>query len=147
MMKPIDGDAVLKVLAPQVLVNKGIRFAGLRSGRTIELARLLLIRVLEETPVLKNVVLLPCNIGDTVYEAIFTTDGKGSHICERVCCGIHIADKVSKWRYDVPVRYLVFRNEGCHSIRIRMDELGKTLFLTRAEAEIALRKGKKENAE
>jgi len=91
-----------------------------------------------------NVIILPCDIGDTIYEAIFTKDGTGSHICERICSGVHVSDKVTRWMSEKPVRYFIFKVEGGHSIRIRMDELGKTLFLTREEAEAALRKGRKE---
>lgn len=143
-MRLINADAVLNVLNPQQLANKGSHFAGLRNGRTIELARLLLVRLLEDAPTLKNVIELPCNIGDTVYVAVFTTDGTGSHICERICSGIHISEKVTRWRHETPVRYLILKTDDGYSIRIRMDELGKTLFLTREEAEAALRKGRKE---
>lgn len=100
-------------------------------------------KLIEEAPAVnRHVIVLPCNIGDTIYEAIFLKDGTGSHIKRLICCGIHIADKVTRWRSEKPVRYLVFRTAGNHSIRIRMEELGKTLFLTSEEAEAALMKGK-----
>ena len=102
---------------------------------------------LDAENVFHNVMILPCNIGDTIYEAFFTTDGTGSHICGYTCSGIHIAEKVTRWRSEKPVRYFVLKTAEGHSIRIRMDELGKTLFLTRAEAEAALRKGRKDYAE
>lgn len=102
---------------------------------------------LDAENVFHNVMILPCDIGDTIYEAFFTKDGTGSHICEYICSGIHIADKVTRWRSDKPVRYFVLKTAEGHSIHVRMDKLGKTLFLTREEAEAALRKGRKDHAE
>lgn len=99
---------------------------------------------LDTEDVFKNVLILPCNIGDTIYEAFFTTDGTGSHICEYTCSGIHIAEKVTRWKSEKPVRYFVLKTAEGHSIHVRMDKLGKTLFLTREEAEAALRKGWKD---
>lgn len=90
---------------------------------------------------------IPCNIGDTVYVVVFTTDGTGSHICERICSGIHISDKVTRWRHESPVCYLVLKTDDGYSIRIRMDEIGKSLFFTREDAEAALRKGRMHDAE
>ncbi len=94
-----------------------------------------------------NAVPIPCHIGDTVYVAVFTTDGTGSHICERICSGIHISEKVTRWRHETPVRYLVLKTDDGYSIRIRMDEIGKSLFFTREDAEAALRKGRIQDAE
>lgn len=94
-----------------------------------------------------NAIPIPCNIGDTVYSVVFTTDGTGSHICERICSGIHISDKVTRWRHESPVRYLVLKTDDGYSIRIRMDEIGKSLFFTREDAEAALRKGRMHDAE
>ncbi|MBO7172352.1 MAG: hypothetical protein J6V52_05315 [Bacteroidaceae bacterium] len=98
-------------------------------------------KLMEAAPAAQNVIVLPCNIGDTLYEAVFFKDGTGSHIKWYTCCGIHIADKVTRWQYEKPVNYLVSRTEEGHSIKIRMEQLGKTLFLTREEAEDALKKG------
>lgn len=102
---------------------------------------------LDAEDVFHNVMILPCDIGDTIYEAFFTKDGTGSHICEYTCSGIHIAEKVTRWRSDKPVRYFVLKTAEGHSIHVRMDKLGKTLFLTREEAEEALRKGRKDHEE
>lgn len=85
-----------------------------------------------------NAIPIPCNIGDIVYVLVFTTDGSGSHICERVCSGIHVSEKVTRWRHETPIRYLVLKTEGGYSIRIRMDEIGKSLFFTREDAEAAI---------
>lgn len=90
---------------------------------------------------------IPCNIGDTVYVAVFAADGSGSHICERICSGIHISDKVTRWRHESPVHYLVLKTDDGYSIRIRMDEIGKSLFFTREDAEAALQKGRMHDAE
>lgn len=145
-MRPIDGDSLLNILNPQSLANRGFRFAGVRSGRTIELAKLLLIKLLEDTPTLKNIILMPCDIGDTIYEVIFTKEGTGSHIRGLICSGIHIAEKVTRWHLEMPCRYIVVKTPEGHSLRLRMDELGKTLFLTREDAEAAMRKGRKDCA-
>ncbi len=97
--------------------------------------------IIENAPTV-NAVMIPCNIGDTVYVAVFAVDGTGSHICERICSGIHISEKVTRWKCETPVRYLILKTDDGRSIRIRMDEIGKTLFFTRSEAEDALRNGK-----
>lgn len=85
-----------------------------------------------------NAIPIPCNIGDIVYVVVFTADGSGSHICEYVCSGIHISEKVTRWRHETPMRYLVLKTDGGYSIRIRMDEIGKSLFFTREDAEAAV---------
>ncbi len=99
---------------------------------------------IENAPTI-NAVMIPCNIGDTVYVAVFATDGTGSHICKRICSGIHISEKVTRWKRETPVRYLVLKTDDGRCTRIRMDEIGKTLFFTRSEAEDALRKGRPRN--
>lgn len=145
-MRPIDADGLM--LEPdQHNVMNGVPFVGRRNGRTLEMVKLLLKEMIHSAPTLKNVIVLPCNIGDTIYETFFTTDGTGSHICGYICSGIHIADKVTRWRSDKPVRYFVLKTAEGHSIHVRMDKLGKTLFLTREGAEAALRKGRKDHAE
>ena len=146
-MRPIDADAMMDVLDPQRLANKGFQFAGLRSGHTIRMARLLLIKLLENAPTLKNIILTPCDIGDIIYEVIFTKEGTGTHIRGLICSGIHIAEKVTRWNLEMPCRYLVVKTPEGHSLRLRMDELGKTLFLTREDAEAAMRKGRKDHEE
>ena len=87
------------------------------------------------------VIELPCNIGDPIYRVCFLKDGKGSHICEYKCAGIYITDKVTRWRKEKAVRYLVVRTQEGHAVRIRIDELGETFFVERAEAERRLRNG------
>ena len=87
------------------------------------------------------VIELPCNIGDPVYRVFFLKGGEGSHICKYRCAGIHIADKVTRWKREKPVQYLVLRTQEGHAVRISMDELGKEFFVDRAEAERRLRNG------
>lgn len=98
------------------------------------------VAAIDAAPTINNVIILPCNIGDTIYEACFLKDGTGSHIAEYICCGIHFADKVTRWRFEKPVRYLTLKTHEGHSIRVRMDEFRKTLFLTYDEAKAALQK-------
>jgi hypothetical protein len=138
-MRLIDADALLKV--PNVRKVE-------EYDETGEFISYLAVPVeaIEEAPTPQNVIVLPCNIGDTIYEAYFMKDSTGSHICEYICSGIHIADKVSRWQYEKPVRYLILKTYEGHSIRVGMDELGKTLFLTEDEAKAALQKGRKEHA-
>lgn len=140
-MRPIDADALADVY--KKVEEKYKRDGNLMGVLLSKYKR----EMLEDhflAPTLDNVIVLPCNIGDKIYEAHFMKDGTGSHICEYTCSGIHIADKVSRWRHEKPVRYLVIKTFGGRSIRARMDELGKTLFLKEDEAKAALQKGRKE---
>ena len=91
-----------------------------------------------------TVIEIPCNIGEPVYRVFNLKCGKGSHICEYLCAGIHIADKVTRWRKENAVRYLVLRTPEGHTVHVRMDELGKTIFVEREEAERRLLNGKNE---
>lgn len=62
MNKPhlFDANDLLATLNPQGMANRGYRFAGLRSGRTIELARLLLVKLLEDTASIDAVPVIRC---------------------------------------------------------------------------------------
>lgn len=140
----------LDALAEEIS-SLSMTITGLRAGKGVLRDFMMeyrksVLKIVDEAPTPQNVIVLPCNIGDTIYEAYFMKDGTGSHICEYICSGIHIADKVSRWRSEKPVRYLILKTFEGHSIRVGMDELGKTLFLTEDEAKAALQKGRKEHA-
>jgi len=78
-------------------------------------------KVLEEQGLLLR---LPCKVGDTVY----ITDGSSLNVKE-----IHIQDNL--------VKYFVARfNPNGMDVRFPFDNIGKTVFLTQAEAEEALKR-------
>ena len=87
-----------------------------------------------------RVVVLPCKVGDTVYmiERIFDIDnGVCDEICARKVIG-HGGNNLNKlW---------LIGSGGICNVSIFLSEFGKTVFLTRAEAERALQKmeGKKD---
>lgn len=69
---------------------------------------------------------LPCKVGDTVY---YIEDGE---ICELVV-----------YSYDIrPLQKFV---RSCNGTRLNFKQFGKTVFLTREEAEEALKKAGGEN--
>ena len=79
-----------------------------------------------------RVVVLPCKVGDTVYmiERIFDIDnGVCDEICARKVIG-HGGNNLNKlW---------LIGSGGICNVSIFVSEFGKTVFLTRAEAEKAL---------
>ncbi len=80
-----------------------------------------------------RVLVLPCKVGDTVYmiERIFDIDnGVCDEICARKVIG-HGGNNLNKlW---------LIGSGGICNVSIFVSEFGKTVFLTRAEAEKALR--------
>ena len=80
-----------------------------------------------------RVIVLPCKVGDTVYmiERIFDIDnGVCDEICARKVIG-HGGNNLNKlW---------LIGSGGICNVSIFVSEFGKTVFLTRAEAEKALR--------
>ena len=83
---------------------------------------------------LKNgVIILPCSIGDTVYYHKTLCDGKYTVVIEE----------------DTVKRFLINRIETLAIISfnhaLSCDDFGKTVFLTREEAENALEERKNEN--
>lgn len=87
---------------------------------------------------LGKIIELPCDIGDAVYLLHFAKNGVG-WITRVVCAGIHITDKVSRYYRDKPCEYLVVRSESCgFSNHVPLSKIGKTVFLSEAEARKAL---------
>lgn len=82
---------------------------------------------------------LPCKLGDTVYIMVYY-DNQPSHYYTGVVSGIHITDKKSNGAYSKRFNYLVVRFLSTDSLKhINFKEIGKTVFFSQEEAEIALK--------
>lgn len=112
----------------------------LKESKTLteQLALLKHIRELAEADKDGRVVVLPCKVGDTVYmiERIFDIDnGVCDEICARKVIG-HGGNKLNKlW---------LIGSGGICNVSIFVSEFGKTVFLTREEAEQAMEGGKEQ---
>lgn len=78
---------------------------------------------------------LPCKLGDTVYEVTRFKDGTKSYI-EGTCAGLHLMDEVG-FRKRPRKAYMVVRGASWSARHIDLDKLGKTLFLTLEEVRAA----------
>lgn len=79
-------------------------------------------------------IVLPCKMGDTIYEVI------GSYYIKSVVCAIHISDGSRNSRNHKSESYIVARNENTNYAKhYNINKIGKTVFLTRKEAEKALK--------
>lgn len=87
---------------------------------------------------LENAVILPCKVGDTVYKCVFQKNGKGSFVEYKVV-GFHLGEFPNS-RGQKRNEYLVIYHEVTDCIsHLNLKKLGKTVFLTREEAEQALK--------
>lgn len=90
-----------------------------------------------------RVIVLPCKVGNTVYiiEHIFDID---NGVCDEIC-----ARKVIGYGGNNLNKLWLIGSGGIGNISIFVSEFGKTVFLTREEAEKALaeREGKKDGNE
>ena len=84
-----------------------------------------------------GVILLPCKIGDPIYEVITCRNGS-KHILRGECAGIHMRDNKG-FRNITKKDYLIVRNGNSHSRHIDLDKLGVTLFTNREEAEAVVK--------
>lgn len=84
-----------------------------------------------------RVVVLPCKVGDTVYmiERIFDID---NGVCDEIC-----ARKVIGYGGNNLNKLWLIGSGGICNVSIFVSEFGKTIFLTREEAEKALEAMKK----
>ena len=80
---------------------------------------------------------LPCKVGDTVYRVIRGKKGRG-HIAPATVSGLHLGDTTRNRRYQKEYEYLVLRVDGGFCAHVNKKDIGKTVFLTREEAEKAL---------
>ena len=133
-------------LTPKEVTALGELFNyALKESKTLteQLALLEHIRELAEADKDGRVVVLPCKVGDTVYmiERIFDIDnGVRDEICARKVIG-HGGNNLNKlW---------LIGSGGICNVSIFVSEFGKTVFLTREEAERAIQEmeGKKNGNE
>lgn len=88
-----------------------------------------------------RLVVLPCKVGDTVYKPVVTSDG--------VPCIWPIKISYMDVNLGSPLleSYIIGTTENGAGITIIFREIGKTVFLTREEAENALRERNKQQEE
>ncbi len=82
----------------------------------------------------------PVAIGQKIYHVISYKYHVPSHINEETVVGLHLRDD-ENGRCTKHGEYMVTRNNG-YSSRIRMKEIGETVFFTRQEAEATLEERK-----
>lgn len=81
---------------------------------------------------------LPCKVGDWVYRVIRLKNGSG-HVAPAIVGGLHLADTTRNRRYQKEYEYIVLKGVfGGFIAHVNKKEFGKTVFLTREEAEKAL---------
>ena len=119
-------------LTEDTMINLAAQALGVEPRRLRELA---------EAEKDRRLVVLPCKVGDTVYmiERIFDIDnGVCDEICARKVIG-HGGNNLNKlW---------LIGSGGIYNVYIFVSDFGKTVFLTREEAEKALQEmeGKKDD--
>ena len=88
-----------------------------------------------------GVIVPPCKVGDKVYQTIMLKDGTG-FIVERNVVGFHLGDFPKIRGCCERPQYLIVYHETSHAIsHIDIKQIGKTVFLTREEAEAKLKGG------
>ena len=121
MVDLIDRAALLETLMPYVQNRSGDIFDAIDAIKAIHAV---------------DAVILPCKLGNTVYEVHRWKDGSG-FIVESKMVGLHLFDEKS--RRNLPRKeYMVLRCNG-YSKHVDLDKLGKIVFLSREEAEAVLR--------
>lgn len=81
---------------------------------------------------------LPCKVGEEIYEMVLTRDKSFSHWNTHKVVGVHLGN-FPDLRGHKRQEYLVTHCEVMNLLnRIPLNKLGKTVFLTRVEAEKAL---------
>ena len=82
---------------------------------------------------------LPCEFGSTVYEMVLNKDKSFSYFNTHKVVGVHLGD-FPNLRGQKRQEYLVTHCESINYLsRIPLNKLGKTVFLTKSEAEQALK--------
>ena len=118
-------------LTEDAMINLAAQAMGVEPSRLRELA---------EAGKDGRLVVLPCKVGDTVYmiERIFDID---NGVCDEIC-----ARKVIGYGGNNLNALWLIGSGGICNVSIFLSEFGKTVFLTREEAEKALRgmEGKKD---
>ena len=86
-----------------------------------------------------GVIVPPCKVGDKVYSIIYQKKNVVSHILIEEYVGIHLSN-APDLRGHRRKNYIIVWNENTNSIRhIDINKIGKTVFLTKEEAEEKLR--------
>lgn len=83
---------------------------------------------------------LPCKVGDTAWIIVRYKNGNG-HFYTGIVTGVHVTDR--KTIYKLPCKrfnYIVIRFLQTDSLKhINFNEIGKTVFFTKEQAEQALK--------
>ena len=86
-----------------------------------------------------GIIVLPCKVGDKIYSIIYQKKNVVSHILIEEYVGIHLSN-APDLRGHRRKNYIIVWNENTNSIRhIDINKIGKTVFLTKEEAEEKLR--------
>ena len=92
-----------------------------------------------------NIIVPPCKIGDTIYKLILFKDRTGFYV-EHQVVGFHVGE-LPKLRGHKRDQYFIVWHKETNSIsHLNFEQIGKTVFFTKEEAEKAL-KGGNDNAE
>ena len=87
-----------------------------------------------------GVIVPPCKVGDVVYQTVLLKDKTG-FIVERKVVGFHLGD-FPDIRGHKRMQYLIIHHDATNSItHIDIAQIGKTVFLTKEEAEAKLKEG------
>lgn len=85
-----------------------------------------------------GVILPPCKVGDTIYKLILFKDGHGGCVPQKVV-GFHLGE-FPHIRGQERKQYIIVYHEVVNTIsHIDIKQIGKTVFLTREEAERKLK--------
>ena len=88
---------------------------------------------------------LPCKFGDTAWILVRYKNG-GGYFYTGIVTGVHVTDR--KTIYKLPckrINYIVIRFVQTDSLKhINFNEIGKTVFFTKKEAEQALKEREKD---
>lgn len=88
---------------------------------------------------------LPCKVGDTAWIIVRCKNGK-DYFYTGIVTGVHVTDR--KTIYKLPSKrfnYIIIRFVQTDSLkRINFNEIGKTIFFTKEEAEKALKEREKD---
>lgn len=97
------------------------------------------IDILADHLIENGVIVLPCNVGDTVYEVIELPNNK-QHRIQGVVCAIHIADGLPNSCNHKRSSYMLVECPNTKYVKsYPLSKFGKTIFLTKEEAEQELK--------
>ena len=85
-----------------------------------------------------RLVMLPCKIGDTVHQILRTKDGR-RYIRLAKVGALHLGDTNRNRRFRKENNYIVLKVDDMFCAHVNTKEIGKTVFLTKEEAEQALK--------